>query len=251
LWATSGAAFRYIGEPLPHWESIPNPPHKTDQQQQQQQQQLQLGVQGNQESGGAADFGAVQLFSDKEALVATISRAQAGLAAITRSFSDEKPSKKEKPKAAEAKTENAKSGVAKEIAAAPTTLPTIALFGSLLSLCVALWRGLKAFGEDVAAIVAVEPATAKPSALRAQAGFRYRFATEFNDVTEAMAPATMVTFIDDLDRCSPAAVLASLEAVNFLATAGRCFVVIGMAEERVLPCVVKALAEAGVTPRTG
>jgi hypothetical protein len=134
---------------------------------------------------------------------------------------------------------------------AKKAVSSVAVVTSLISLCVALRRGFKAFGVDVGSIAKLEPAVAKPSALRAQAGFRYRFSEQFNDVTEAMAPETMIIFIDDLDRCTPSAVLASLEAVNFLVTAGRCFVVLGMAEERVLPCIKKGLADAGLTPAPG
>ena len=69
--------------------------------------------------------------------------------------------------------------------------------------------------------------------LTAQTSCRQKFATEFNDVTTALGARSMLIFIDDLDRCHPENVLEVLEAVNFLVASGDCFVVMGMARERV------------------
>jgi len=68
-------------------------------------------------------------------------------------------------------------------------------------------------------------------------GFRHRFAAEFRDITAALNPRTMLILIDDLDRCRPEMVLEVLESVNFLVSSGDCFVVLGMARERVVRCV--------------
>lgn len=72
---------------------------------------------------------------------------------------------------------------------------------------------------------------------RDKLSFRHRFAKEFHDVAEAMKPLRMVILIDDLDRCRPSNVLAALEAVNFLATSGDCFIIMGLDRDRVLDCV--------------
>jgi len=47
----------------------------------------------------------------------------------------------------------------------------------------------------------------------------------------------MLILIDDLDRCKPEAVLEVMEAVNFLVSSGRVYVVLGMARARVEACV--------------
>lgn len=52
-----------------------------------------------------------------------------------------------------------------------------------------------------------------------------------------LALRTMLILIDDLDRCQPETVVKILEAINFLTSAGRCYIVIGMARELVEPAV--------------
>jgi len=66
-----------------------------------------------------------------------------------------------------------------------------------------------------------------------QIDFRERFARQFGEVTQAL-PYKMVVIIDDLDRCRPAAVIEVMETVNYLTSAGECFVLFGMAKERVI-----------------
>lgn len=77
-----------------------------------------------------------------------------------------------------------------------------------------------------------------------QLGFRYRFADEFNDVCRAMrhgGNAGLVVMIDDLDRCQPDNVLEVLEAVNFLVSAGPCFIFLGIDKEKVISAVTQKL----------
>ena len=81
---------------------------------------------------------------------------------------------------------------------------------------------------------------ASVGALRDQLDFRHRFAKEFGEVCRALRMprrAGMVIMIDDLDRCRPENVLDVLEAVNFLVTAGPCFVILGIDQEKVTNCV--------------
>src|SRR5262249_13307279 len=66
--------------------------------------------------------------------------------------------------------------------------------------------------------------------------FRYRFEREFRETAEALrSPVSpgLVIFVDDLDRCHAANVVELLEAINFIVSAGACFVVLGMAKEQV------------------
>lgn len=105
-----------------------------------------------------------------------------------------------------------------------------------MSLLYAGWRGFKAFGVNPANLMTTMVSGSRVKDLEAQAGFRHKFAMEFQDVTRALNPRTML-IIDDLDRCKPENVLVVLEAINFLVSSGDCFVVMGMDRDRVERCV--------------
>ncbi|OOP56200.1 MAG: hypothetical protein AYP45_10410 [Candidatus Brocadia carolinensis] len=106
-----------------------------------------------------------------------------------------------------------------------------------MSLLYAGWRGFKAFGVNPASLMTTMVGSTRMKDLEAQAGFRHTFAMEFQDVTRALNPRTMLILIDDLDRCKPENVLVILEAINFLVSSGDCFVVMGMDRDRVERCV--------------
>ncbi|HEY7496273.1 MAG TPA: P-loop NTPase fold protein [Candidatus Tectomicrobia bacterium] len=106
-----------------------------------------------------------------------------------------------------------------------------------MSTLLPLWKGVRAFGVNPASLMATMSGGASLRALKAQAGFRYQFAAEFQEVTRALNPYSMVILIDDLDRCRPENVLEVLETVNFLVSSGDCFVIMGMALDRVERCV--------------
>lgn len=116
-------------------------------------------------------------------------------------------------------------------------VPWIAFLLSSAGLLVSLWKGLKGFGVNPASLLAKDSRSAKVKDLENLTGFRYRFAAEFKDITEALNPRTLLILIDDLDRCKPEMVLEVLESVNFLVSSGDCFIVMGMARERVVRCV--------------
>ena len=125
----------------------------------------------------------------------------------------------------------------------------LGLAAGLLSMFETLRRGVRAFGIDPGALLAGVSGTTKPSDLSAKTTFRQKFAAEFDTVTKALGVRKMIIFVDDLDRCRPQRVVETLEAVNFVVSSGDCFVVFGMAPERVIPCIAlsfKAVAaEAG------
>lgn len=100
-----------------------------------------------------------------------------------------------------------------------------------------VFRGLKAFGVEPSGLVAGRSGKATRADVAAQSSFRYRFAEEFREVTEALKPRNMLILIDDLDRCRPESVLEVLEAVNFLVSSGEVFVVMGMDPDRVVPSI--------------
>jgi photosystem II stability/assembly factor-like uncharacterized protein len=94
-------------------------------------------------------------------------------------------------------------------------------------------REMKTFGVDPAVLLASTVGKFRLKDASAQTSFRMRFAEEFGEVTAALANP-MVIVIDDLDRCKPETVLDVMEAVNFLTSSGKCYVIFGMASERVL-----------------
>jgi photosystem II stability/assembly factor-like uncharacterized protein len=116
-------------------------------------------------------------------------------------------------------------------------VPSLALLISGAGLVVSLWKGIKGFGVNPASLLARDSARTRVSDLEKLTGFRHQFAAEFRDITQALNPRTMVVMIDDLDRCKPEMVLEVLESINFLISSGDCFVVLGMARERVIRCV--------------
>lgn len=117
---------------------------------------------------------------------------------------------------------------------------TIVFITTLIGSLVAVTRALRSFGVDPTSLLASSAARPRLRDLKAETSFRYKFARQFSDVTQALRALnyrTMVILIDDLDRCRPESVVEMLEAVNFLITCGECFIVIGMARERVERCV--------------
>ena len=115
--------------------------------------------------------------------------------------------------------------------------------GASLGLVVGLVRSLRQLR-----VITVNPASlmarfsqrAGIAQFEQQLGFRHRFQEEFRQVCLAMRGSGspgMVIFIDDLDRCRPDNVLVILESVNFLVSAGPCFIVLGIDEEKVIQSV--------------
>jgi len=108
----------------------------------------------------------------------------------------------------------------------------LVLLLGVLPVLKAAW-GLRAFGMDPAVLKATLAGQGDKRALSKETNFRYRFAQEFDTVSQALRPAVLTIFIDDLDRCNEQQVMELLEAVNYLVESGRCFVVLGMVEETV------------------
>ncbi|MBT9492811.1 MAG: hypothetical protein IV107_10795 [Paucibacter sp.] len=108
-------------------------------------------------------------------------------------------------------------------------LAMLAVAGATLA---ALRKALTAFGADPAALLAGSAQAMTIGRATEQNSFRTRFAEQFGEVTAAL-PERLVIVIDDLDRCRPEAVLEIMEAVNFLTSSGPCFVIFGMATDKV------------------
>jgi hypothetical protein len=113
----------------------------------------------------------------------------------------------------------------------------LAAAGTLASALLTWWKGLKVFGTTPASLMASMRGATRLRDLKAQAGFRHEFQLEFREVAEALKPRHMVIIIDDLDRCRPDNVVDVLESINFLTSAGDCFVILGMDPDFVEGCV--------------
>jgi photosystem II stability/assembly factor-like uncharacterized protein len=96
----------------------------------------------------------------------------------------------------------------------------------------ALLKGVKVFGTNPALLLVGVREHLRLKAAVAQNDFRAQFARDFGELVQAL-PQRLVIVVDDLDRCHPAAVLDVMETVNYLTSAGECFVMFGMASERV------------------
>lgn len=124
------------------------------------------------------------------------------------------------------------------------THPLISLLSGLGSFVVAitilsqgLVATLKRSGVNPGRLMAATTGPFHVTTFGNQLGFRHRFAEAFNEVAEALRPKSLVVLIDDLDRCRPNQVVEVLEAVNFLVSAGRCYILMGIAPEQVMHCV--------------
>jgi photosystem II stability/assembly factor-like uncharacterized protein len=130
-----------------------------------------------------------------------------------------------------------------EIAHVAPSTSILAVLVSVVGVIATYLKGIRAFGVNPSVIAKSVANAAKPRTLEAQTSFRYRFARDFREVTDALQPERLVIFIDDLDRCRPEQVLEILEAVNFLVESGDCVVVLGIDRDRVTGCVAIGFKE--------
>ncbi len=119
----------------------------------------------------------------------------------------------------------------------------IALIISIAGTVLTYMKGFKAFGVKPGDVAKSVVSAGRVRTIEAQPAFRYRFAKDFSEVTEALKPERIVIFVDDLDRCKPEQVLEILEAINFLADSGDCVVVLGIDRQRVTGCVAIGFKE--------
>jgi hypothetical protein len=118
-----------------------------------------------------------------------------------------------------------------------TILATLMGGGGLGGFILLLLKGMTAFGAAPVNLLSSLSGRMTIRRLRAAVGLRQRFAAEFDLVTKALHPHTLLLVIDDLDRCKPESVLDVLETVNFLASSGDCYIVLGMDPAWVVSCV--------------
>jgi photosystem II stability/assembly factor-like uncharacterized protein len=121
----------------------------------------------------------------------------------------------------------------------------VAQLASAIATLVAIGRALTAFGTDPAVLLSATAEKFRLKDASALTNFRASFAEQFHEVTEAL-PQRMVIVIDDVDRCRSEAILDVMEAVNFLVSSGSCFVIFGMATERVQAALALAFDKIAV-----
>ena len=116
----------------------------------------------------------------------------------------------------------------------------------LIWLAVAKWKALKVYDILPAKLVRAPAAWIRFPHFAERLGFRYHFGRAFGEVCDALADRPPVIIVDDLDRCNPEQMAEVLEAVNFLTSNGKCFVLLALSEDCVEPAIgqhYKAVAE--------
>ena len=120
------------------------------------------------------------------------------------------------------------SGFLKPLESSLPVGPIVTLAALIVGIFWLIARG-RILGIDPARLIVRTGQRARIRDLQQQLSVRHRFASEFADVTAALRPmSTLAIVIDDLDRCQSDRVLEILESVNFLISAGRCYVIFGM-----------------------
>ena len=98
------------------------------------------------------------------------------------------------------------------------------------------WQLIKPFSTTPVKLLASLRSRSSNKDLEQQLAFRYRFAREFSAFCTVLRHPPnpgLVIFVDDLDRCGARETVEMLEALNFVTTAGNCFVILGYDEEKV------------------
>ena len=119
----------------------------------------------------------------------------------------------------------------------------LAGFGSAGTALYGVWRilsVLKVIPTDPSRLMSVLTTRASMSDISGKLSLRHKFAVEFKELCIALRYGKnpgVIVMVDDLDRCRPDAVLDVLEAVNFLVSAGRCFVILGIDVDKVRDAV--------------
>lgn len=139
-----------------------------------------------------------------------------------------------KPRRLTDEERTALDAAAQHLGAGPKSMLAVLLGALVVPLL--LGKGLAVYGLNYLDIFKrLLPERARPEGKEA-VGTMENLRTEFALLTEAL-DGRLVLFIDDLDRCSCQTVREVLELVNYLASVGQCFIVLGMAMEHVACCI--------------
>ncbi|GAA5165322.1 P-loop NTPase fold protein [Viridibacterium curvum] len=105
-------------------------------------------------------------------------------------------------------------------------VPLLGLFTLLFT------RGMTVYGLQILAPLQSLLGAKSDNGGKEASGSVEHYRREFCLLTEAL-DGRLLIFIDDIDRCNPDTVNSIMELTNYLVDVGRCFVVLGMAMERV------------------
>jgi hypothetical protein len=122
----------------------------------------------------------------------------------------------------------------------------IGLSTTAIALVGGLWQLFKPFSTTPAKLLATLQGRSNNKDLELQLTFRYRFAREFSAFCAALRHPPnpgLVIFVDDLDRCGSRQTVDVLESLNFVTTAGKCFVILGFEEEKVKAAIADVYKE--------
>jgi hypothetical protein len=138
----------------------------------------------------------------------------------------------------------------------PGDLGHFGLLATILAMLAAILNKAKTFGIDPAKLTDNLRQATTIKDIKPDPGIRRQFSSEFGDLCSAWSwgGRRVIIFIDDLDRCRPESVITVLESVNFLTSAGKCMIVMGMAQKQVTHCVglgFKDIAESEEAYRGG
>lgn len=112
----------------------------------------------------------------------------------------------------------------------------LGISASVIAISKGLWTVLQPLSVVPAKLLSTMSTRASKKDLEQQLAFRYRFAREFRTFCRALRRPPhpgLVIFVDDLDRCGPRQTVDILEALNFVTTAGNCFIILGFDEQKV------------------
>ena len=112
-------------------------------------------------------------------------------------------------------------------------LPGLSIVFSAITTALAVLKAAQGFGVKPESLLVEAGKGVSIGDLGAKVSFQLRFAEQFRDVTEAFNDKQIVIFIDDLDRCRPEKIMEILEAINFLASSGQCFIILGLSRPQV------------------
>lgn len=110
---------------------------------------------------------------------------------------------------------------------------------------VAFWRIAKPFKFSPMNLLERTTALTSIVSLEDKLSVRYNFRAQFADVTQVLSDmgTDLTIIIDDLDRCTPEHVRMILDAINFLTSAGPCYIVLGFDKARVLELLERQYKE--------
>ncbi|MDD5364245.1 MAG: P-loop NTPase fold protein [Gallionellaceae bacterium] len=159
-------------------------------------------------------------------------------ASLNKALADAQPANQAKPTLADTgltdEEKLALADAAQHLGNSPQTMLGVLLGALVIPLL--LGKGLAVYGLNYLDLFKrLLPERGKMEGKEA-VGTMENFRFEFCNLTQAL-DGRLVLFIDDLDRCDCATVREVLELVNYLASVGQCFLVLGIAMEHVACCI--------------